>query len=46
LVTQIGKPRQIMLNYARVAKKVDIKRLKDELWNGIGFEGVCLDPSR
>lgn len=46
LVTQIGKPRPIMLNYARVAKKVDIKRLKDELWNGIGFEGVSPEPSQ
>lgn len=40
LVTQVGRSRPVMLSYARVAKKVDVKRLKDELWNGIGFEGV------
>lgn len=26
------------VQYARVAKKVDVKRLKDELWKSIGFE--------
>lgn len=40
LVPQVGRARPVMLNYVRVAKQVDVKRLKDELWNGIGFEGV------
>lgn len=41
LVPHVGRSRPVMLNYARVAKKVDVKRLKDEVWKGIGFEGVC-----
>jgi condensin complex subunit 2 len=41
LVTQSRRFRPEYVQYARVAKKVDVKRLKDELWNGIGLEGVC-----
>jgi condensin complex subunit 2 len=26
------------VQYARVAKKVDVRRLKEEMWRGIGFE--------
>jgi condensin complex subunit 2 len=40
LVTQSRRFRPEYVQYARVAKKVDVKRLKDELWKGIGFEGV------
>jgi condensin complex subunit 2 len=40
LVTQSRRFRPEYVQYARVAKKVDVKRLKDELWNGIGLEGV------
>lgn len=40
LVTQGRRFRPEYVQYARVAKKVDVKRLKDELWNGIGLEGV------
>jgi condensin complex subunit 2 len=40
LVTQSRRFRPEYVQYARVAKKVDVKRLKDELWRGIGFEGV------
>ncbi|KAH9878318.1 hypothetical protein IAQ61_001589 [Plenodomus lingam] len=32
------------VQYARVAKKVDVKRLKDELWKGIGFEDTPKPP--
>lgn len=40
LVTQSRRFRPEYVQYARVAKKVDVKRLKDELWKGIGLEGV------
>jgi condensin complex subunit 2 len=40
LVTQSRRFRPEYVQYARVAKKVDVKRLKDELWKGIGFEEV------
>jgi len=40
LVTQSRRFRPEYVQYARVAKRVDVKRLKDELWRGIGFEGV------
>jgi condensin complex subunit 2 len=43
LVTQSRRFRPEYVQYARVAKKVDVKRLKDELWRGIGFEDVS-DP--
>ncbi|KAL1595670.1 hypothetical protein SLS60_009359 [Paraconiothyrium brasiliense] len=44
LVTQIGRPRPIMLNYARQAKKVDVKRLKENLWTGMGLEDIEAPP--
>lgn len=44
LVTQSRRFRPEYVQYARVAKKVDVKRLKDELWRGIGFEEVSLSP--
>lgn len=40
LISQSRRFRPEYVQYARVAKKVDVKRLKDELWNGIGFEDV------
>lgn len=40
LVTQSRRFRPEYVQYARVAKKVDVKRLKDELWKGIGLEEV------
>jgi condensin complex subunit 2 len=40
LVTQSRRFRPEYVQYARVAKKVDVKRLKDELWKGIGLEDV------
>lgn len=40
LVAQSRNFRPEYVQYARVAKKVDVKRLKDELWTGIGFDDV------
>lgn len=37
LVTQSRRLRPEYVQYARVAKKVDVRRLKEELWKGIGF---------
>lgn len=41
LVTQSRRLRPEYVQYARVAKKVDVRRLKEEMWRGIGFEEVC-----
>ncbi|KAF2707132.1 barren [Pleomassaria siparia CBS 279.74] len=38
LVTQSRRFRPEYVQYARVAKKVDVRRLKEELWRGIGFK--------
>jgi len=40
LVTQSRRFRPEYVQYARVAKKVDVRRLKEELWRGIGFKEV------
>lgn len=50
LVTQSRRLRPEYVQYARVAKKVDVRRLKEEMWRGIGF-GVrpcttCLQYNR
>lgn len=37
LVTQSRRLRPEYVQYARVAKKVDVRRLKEEMWRGIGF---------
>ncbi|KAF1996105.1 barren [Amniculicola lignicola CBS 123094] len=42
LVTQSRRFRPEYVQYAKVAKKVDIRRLKDELWRGIGFDNTKL----
>ena len=39
LVTQSRRLRPEYVQYARVAKKVDVRRLKEELWKGMGIEG-------
>ncbi|EAT88646.1 condensin complex subunit 2 [Parastagonospora nodorum] len=44
LVTQSRRFRPEYVQYARVAKKVDVKRLKDELWKGIGLEEITAPP--
>ena len=40
LVTQSRRLRPEYVQYARVAKKVDVRRLKEEMWRGIGFDQV------
>ncbi|CAO1602084.1 hypothetical protein XANCAGTX0491_005716 [Xanthoria calcicola] len=40
LVTQSRRLRPEYVQYARVAKKVDVRRLKEEMWRGIGFDKV------
>lgn len=40
LVTQSRRLRPEYVQYARVAKKVDVRKLKEEMWKGIGFEEV------
>jgi condensin complex subunit 2 len=40
LVTQSRRLRPEYVQYARVAKKVDVRRLKEELWKGMGIEGL------
>ena len=40
LVTQSRRVRPEYVQYARVAKKVDVRRLKEEMWRGTGFESV------
>ncbi|GME32713.1 Condensin complex subunit 2/barren [Neofusicoccum parvum] len=37
LVTQSRRLRPEYVQYARVAKKVDVRRLKEEMWRGIGI---------
>ena len=42
LVAQSRRLRPEYVQYARVAKKVDVRRLKQEMWRGIGFgDEVC-----
>ena len=36
LITQNKRTRPDYVQYARVAKKVDVRRLKEEMWKGIG----------
>ncbi|KAK1028232.1 hypothetical protein LTS16_020800 [Friedmanniomyces endolithicus] len=38
LVTQSRRLRPEYVQYARTAKKVDVRRLKENMWRGIGFE--------
>lgn len=38
LVTQSRRVRPEYVQYAKVAKKVDVRRLKEEMWRGIGFD--------
>ncbi|KAI6093381.1 barren [Hypoxylon rubiginosum] len=46
LVTSTRRLRPEYVQYARVAKKVDVRRLKEELWKGLGFPEVDEDPNR
>lgn len=38
LVTQSRRVRPEYVQYARVAKKVDVRKLKEEIWRGLGYE--------
>lgn len=40
LVTQSRRLRPEYVQYARVAKKVDVRRLKEELWRGMEVKGL------
>jgi condensin complex subunit 2 len=40
LVTQSRRMRPEYVQYARVAKKVDVRRLKEEIWRGLALEDV------
>ena len=45
LITKSRRMRPEYVQYARVAKKVDVRRLKEELWRGMAIDGpeiVCL----
>ncbi|KAJ8118135.1 hypothetical protein ONZ43_g4051 [Nemania bipapillata] len=46
LVTSTRRLRPEYVQYARVAKKVDVRRLKEELWKGLGYEDTQGDPNR
>ena len=40
LVTKSRRMRPEYVQYARVAKKVDVRRLKEELWKGMGIDSL------
>ena len=42
LVTQGRRVRPEYVQYARVAKKVDVRRLKEEIWKGMGFDELTV----
>ena len=44
LVTQSRRLRPEYVQYARTATKVDVRRLKEEMWRGIGFEVPLTRP--
>ncbi|KAH7328764.1 condensin complex subunit 2/barren [Stachybotrys elegans] len=44
LVTQTRRVRPEYVQYARVAKKVDVRRLKEEIWKGMGLEQLETPP--
>ncbi|KAI1103346.1 barren [Jackrogersella minutella] len=46
LVTSTRRLRPEYVQYARVAKKVDVRRLKEELWKGMGVFETLEDPNR
>ncbi|KAH7376103.1 condensin complex component cnd2 [Plectosphaerella cucumerina] len=45
LVTSTRRVRPDYVQYARVAKKVDVRRLKEELWKGMAFEKLDSDAN-
>lgn len=42
LVTSNRRVRPEYVQYARVAKKVDVRKLKESLWRGMEFESIDL----
>ncbi|MBE3111105.1 MAG: hypothetical protein IMZ46_11455 [Acidobacteria bacterium] len=46
LVTSTRRSRPDYVQYARVAKKVDVRRLKEELWKGMPFQGLGIGPDK
>ena len=44
LVTQSRRMRPEYVQYARVAKKVDVRRLKEELWRGMALDRDAVCP--
>lgn len=42
LVTQSRRLRPEYVSYAKVAKKVDVRLLKEKMWKGIGFNDVSI----
>ncbi|KAI1814306.1 condensin complex subunit 2/barren [Poronia punctata] len=46
LVTSTRRMRPEYVQYARVAKKVDVRRLKEELWKGLGFQEPQADANQ
>jgi condensin complex subunit 2 len=46
LVTQSRRIRPEYVQYARVAKKVDVRRLKEEIWRKLAFEKVIVSELR
>ena len=44
LVTSSRRVRPEYVQYARVAKKVDVRRLKEEIWRGFGYGKDTLRP--
>ncbi|PKS06676.1 hypothetical protein jhhlp_007427 [Lomentospora prolificans] len=44
LITQTRRARPEYVQYARVAKKVDVRRLKEELWKGMPFDNLDKTP--
>ncbi|CAH0026660.1 unnamed protein product [Clonostachys rhizophaga] len=45
LVTQTRRIRPEYVQYARVAKKVDVRRLKEEIWRGMAFDDLETPPT-
>ena len=46
LVTQSRRVRPEYVQYARTAKKVDVRRLKEEIWKGLGFERTDVEDQQ
>ncbi|KAF3916860.1 hypothetical protein ABW20_dc0110022 [Dactylellina cionopaga] len=44
LVTSSRRVRPEYVQYARVAKKVDVRKLKETMWRGMEFESIDLPP--